>query len=355
MSSEFWLGALAGAAGLQLAGRAWQHAGELRDHSRFPPPGRLYDGMHLRVQGHGSPTVVFEAGLAASSISWGCIQDQVAAYTRTVSYDRLGLGWSLTPSRPRSLRAMSAELSSALAAAGIHGPLVLVAHSFGGCLARCFAAAHPARVAAAVLVDPMEQCEFFPLHHCLDRQLRRGALFARFGAELCECGLLRFALESALKHSARLSRLASHSMNSNRRGSELSVNLLAELRKLPPSTWDVIKSHWCRPNSLRTVADYLDLIPSLCATPLDNSALRSIPLWIISTGATPPARLAGHRRTTAISRQGRHILAADSGHWVQFDAPALLLDTIRRAVGAAVSAPTSSTSPGETHPACRSA
>lgn len=334
MSSEIWLSALAGVAGLHLAGRFYQCAGELRDQSSHPPPGRLYDGMHLRVQGEGHPTVLFEAGLAASSVSWGCIQEEVAAFTRAVAYDRLGLGWSHAPTRPRGLRSMSSELGGGLAAAGIHGPLVLVAHSFGGCLARYFAAAHPGRVAALVLVDPMEQCEFHPLTHCLDRQLRRGTLIAQFGAELCEWGLLRFALESALRHSARLSRLVSHSMNSNRRGSELSVKLLDELRKLPPSTWDVIKSHWCRPKSLRTVAEYFELMPKLCATPLDNSALRDLPLWVISTATTPAARLAGHRRTASLSSQGRHILAESSGHWVQLDAPGLLLDTIRDAVEA---------------------
>ncbi len=336
MSSEIWLSALAGVAGLHLAGRAYQNAGVLRDQSSHPPPGRMHDGMHLRVEGEGSPTVLFEAGLAASSISWSCIQQEVAAYTRSIAYDRLGLGWSHAPARPRSLCSMARELSEGLSAADIHGPLVLVAHSFGGCLARYFAAAHPGRVAALVLVDPMEQCEFHPLTHSLDRQLRRGSLLAQFGAELCEWGFLRFALESALKHSAKLSRLVSQSMNGNRRGSELSVKLLDEIRKLPPSTWGDIKSHWCCPKNLRVVAEYFDLMPKLCATPLDNSVLRDLPLWVISTGTTPAPRLAGHHRTAALSTRGRHILAERSGHWVQFDAPELLLDTIRQAVDSVI-------------------
>lgn len=332
MSSEIWISALAGVAGLHLAGRAYQHKGILRDQSSHPPPGRMHDGMHLRVEGEGHPTVLFEAGLAASSVSWSCIQDEVSSYTRTIAYDRLGLGWSHAPSRPRGLRTMASELAGGLHAAGVHGPLVLVAHSFGGCLARYFTAAHPGRVAALVLVDPMEQCEFHPLTHCLDRQLRRGTLLANFSAELCEWGLLRFALESALKHSAKLSRFVSQSMNENRRGSELSVKLLDELRKLPPSTWGAIKAHWCCPKNLRVVGEYLELMPRLCATPLDDSALRNLPLWVISTGTTPASRLVGHRRTASLSAHGRHILADRSGHWVQLDQPELLLNTIRQAV-----------------------
>jgi pimeloyl-ACP methyl ester carboxylesterase len=304
----------------------------LRDETSHPPPGRMVDGMHLRVEGEGSPTVLFEAGLAASSVSWGTIQEEVAAYTRTIAYDRLGLGWSHAPTRPRGLRSMTGELAGGLDAAGIGGPLVLVAHSFGGCLARYFTAAHRSRVAALVLVDPLEQCEFHPLPHCLDRQLRRGTLIANFGAELCEWGFLRFALEAALRHSAKLSRFVSQSMNESRRGSELSVKLLEELRKLPPSTWGAIKSHWCCPKNLRVVGEYLELMPKLCATPLDDSALRELPLWVISTGTTPAARLAGHERTAALSAQGRHILAERSGHWVQLDEPGLLLETIREAV-----------------------
>lgn len=339
MSPELWISALAAAVGLPLAGRAYQQLGLLRDRSAYPPPGRLHDGMHIHVQGHGAPTVVFEAGLAASSVSWTCIQQQVAGFARTVSYDRLGLGWSQPPQRPRSLRAMAAELHSGLDSAGVHGPIVLVAHSFGGCLARYFAAAHPGRVSALVLVDPMEQSEFHPLTHCLDRQLRRGSLIAQFGAELCEWGFLRFALEAALRHAAKLSRLVSQSMNANRRGSELSVKLLDELRKLPPSTWGVIKSHWCAPKNLRVLAEYFDLMPRLCATPLDNSVLRDLPLWVISTGTTPDVRLAGHRHTAAHSSQGRHLVAENSGHWVQLDQPQLLIDTIREAVEAATPVP----------------
>lgn len=332
MSPEIWLSAVAGAVGLPLAGRAYQQIGLLRDRSAYPPPGLMHNGMHIHVQGQGSPTVLFEAGLAASSVSWTCIQQQVASFARTVTYDRFGLGWSHPPQRPRSLRAMSSELAVGLSSAGVHGPVVLVAHSFGGCLARYFAAAHPGRVSALVLVDPMEQCEFHPLTHCLDRQLRRGTLIAQLGADLCEWGLLRFALEAALRHSAKLSRLVSQSMNANRRGSELSVKLLDELRKLPPSTWGVIKSHWCAPKNLRVLAEYFELMPRLCATPLDNSALRDLPLWVISTATTPAVRLGGHRRTAALSSLGRHLFADNSGHWVQLDQPQLLIDTIREAV-----------------------
>lgn len=113
MSAELWAGALAGIAGLHLAGRAYQASGAERDRRAYPPPGRMLDGMHICVSGEGSPTVLFEAGLGASSLSWTRLQQQVSRYTRTVSYDRLGLGWSDAPTRPRLMSALVGEIDRA--------------------------------------------------------------------------------------------------------------------------------------------------------------------------------------------------------------------------------------------------
>ena len=335
MSSEMWLSALAGFTGLHLAGRAYQAAGEKRDLRDYPPPGSMLNGMHIQVKGEGSPTVLFEAGLGASSVSWTCIEQKVSSYTRTVTYDRLGLGWSEAPTRPRLMPALVSEIAGGLDAAQVQEPMVIVGHSFGGYLARHFVAAHPHRVAALVLIDPLERGEFCPLSRNDEYQLRRGALLAQWGAALCDCGFIRLALEAVLKGSRILPRLMSRGVNNNGRGSEFTARLVGELGKLPPSTWPVIKAHWSVPKNLSVMADYFDALPSICTHPPDDSALRNLPLWVISTRTTPAARLAGHQRTARLSSRGQHVLADGAGHWVHLDEPALLLDIIHQAVESA--------------------
>src|SRR5947199_10871797 len=56
-----------------VCGAVYQIIGTLRDRRRFVPPGRLvrFDKrrMHIHVIGEGTPTVVFESGMGASSLS----------------------------------------------------------------------------------------------------------------------------------------------------------------------------------------------------------------------------------------------------------------------------------------------
>jgi hypothetical protein len=119
------LAALGTAALLALAGAIYQRAGHARDARRFPPLGRLIDiggtSLHVYNIGEGSPPVVFEAGIAATSLSWQLVQPEIAKLTQTASYDRAGLGWSgcgRSVAGPDGLR-RNAE------------PPILVAHSYG--------------------------------------------------------------------------------------------------------------------------------------------------------------------------------------------------------------------------------
>ena len=71
-------------------------------------------------------------------------------------YDRAGYGWSDPGPMPRTAEQIAAELH-ALLEASQHRRIVLVAHSFGGYVARIYAGKYGQTLGGLVLVDPTEQ------------------------------------------------------------------------------------------------------------------------------------------------------------------------------------------------------
>ncbi|HEY1295755.1 MAG TPA: serine hydrolase [Chloroflexota bacterium] len=116
-------------------GAGYEQVSAARDAAAFLAPGRLVDvgghQLHVLCMGQGSPTVLFESGLANMSADWANIQPQVAASTRACAYDRAGIGWSGDGPQPRDPRRIAHELHTLLGNAGVPGPYVLVGQSFG--------------------------------------------------------------------------------------------------------------------------------------------------------------------------------------------------------------------------------
>jgi pimeloyl-ACP methyl ester carboxylesterase len=112
---------------------------------------------------------------------------------------------------------------------------------------------------------------------------------------------------------------------SSGQGAAVPDRLVGEVRKLPPELWPVMKAHWCQPRCFDNLAEYLARLPASCSQALDNGPLHDLPLVVISAGKTAPAVIEAHRATAALSSRGRHILAEDSGHWVQLDRPDLVV------------------------------
>jgi pimeloyl-ACP methyl ester carboxylesterase len=110
--------------------------------------------MYYECRGHGTPTVVLDAGSPDTSSAWRYVQPEIARRTRVCAYDRAGLGRSAPPPPgKRTPLTQVHELHALLAAARVSGPYVVVGHSWGGFLARLFAWAYPHQTAGAVLVD----------------------------------------------------------------------------------------------------------------------------------------------------------------------------------------------------------
>jgi pimeloyl-ACP methyl ester carboxylesterase len=49
---------------------------------------------------------------------------------------------------------------------------------------------------------------------------------------------------------------------------------------------------------------------------------------VISSGNQPQDQLEAHRKLAESSNGGRHIIAARSAHWVQFDEPELIIAAV---------------------------
>jgi len=113
--------------------------------------------LQLLIGGQGSPAVIFEGGFGTGIASWSMVQKNVAAFARTVSYDRAGLGQSDPGPKPRSAKQIATELHAALQKSGIQPPYVMVGHSFGGIYVRVFADMYPKEVVGIVLLDPSQE------------------------------------------------------------------------------------------------------------------------------------------------------------------------------------------------------
>lgn len=128
------------------------------------PPGRLVDigGRRLHIHCRGPiaparPTIVLEAGLGESSLTWAGVAPALAERHRVCAYDRAGQGWSDPRSGEHSAAATVADLHTLLNAAGEPGPYLLVGHSLGGLYARLFAQRYPDEVAGLALLDPSHE------------------------------------------------------------------------------------------------------------------------------------------------------------------------------------------------------
>ena len=116
--------------------------------------------LEARMKGTGNPTVVFETGFTGGIPLYWKLQDRIAEHTRTLLYERAGLGRSDPGPQPRTAEQMARDLHSLLAALDIRPPVVLVGHSAGGLFMRVFAHDYPDDVAAMVFIDPASEASY---------------------------------------------------------------------------------------------------------------------------------------------------------------------------------------------------
>jgi len=229
--------------------------------------------LRLRCGGErrdGAPLVVLEAGAFNTSDTWRHVHGPIAGFARACAHDRPGRGESGPAPAGLDPRGYVTLLAAALRTAGEAPPYVLVGHSMGGLVAQLYAVERPAEVAAVVLVDS--------------------------------------------SHPGQIPRLAG-------------LPRLAPPPAPPPAP---------APEAVPFVAftEALGPTPPRLAVPL---AVLSRSHWV-KDGEGDDARAWMARwhelqgELAAMSADARHVVAPGSGHYVQNDAPALVVDEVRRMV-----------------------
>ena len=320
-----WLVAIA-------AGLTYQWVGIRRDATRFPAPGRLIDvarqRLHVFEMGEGTPPVVLEAGISATCVNWRGVQTEIAKFTRALAYDRAGLGWSDPARTPRTAPQMVEELHAMLREAAIPPPYILVGHSFGGLMVRLYACRYPNEVAGLVLVDPLRPGEWSPITAEQKRMLTGGAFLSHWGGLLARFGVVRFTLARVGQGSSTLPRFIGRATSSGA-GLAMMERMIGEVRKMPQELWPAIQSHWCHSKSFASMGRHLTSLPASVAC-LDGTAPLNIPVTLIAGAQSrtqwPADELA------SVSSDMTYLVAQNSGHWVQLDEPALVVDAVRELV-----------------------
>jgi pimeloyl-ACP methyl ester carboxylesterase len=327
------------AAALITAGIVYQSLGGYFDRKRYAREGRWIDiggrrRLYFVEKGSGYPTVLFEAGIAATNLNWFHIQEPVSRFAATFSYDRGGLGWSSPCRTARTPSNIAAELHQLLERATIKPPYILVGHSFGGLVMRRFALNYPEEVISVVLVDPMRCEEWPPLNPGRQSEIDRGKKLFRIAIPAARIGLARLAVTSLFLRSGRTAkRLAGAAGNG---GQHVLDRIKDEVGKMPREVWPIIAAHWSRPGNFAGMRSHVEAVPDIVREMQNAAPIQDIPVLVLTPGKSTPLSDECLRR---IGNNVRQVIAPASAHWIHLDQPDLVIDSIRKMTMAAAAEP----------------
>jgi pimeloyl-ACP methyl ester carboxylesterase len=116
--------------------------------------------QYVVAQGKGEPTIVFLTGKGRPQTDFKKVYERLEETNRIFSYDRSGIGQSELIRNDRTIDTMAFELHALLVKERIKPPYILVGHSLGGSIARCFVNMYPDMVSGMVFLDPAHEEEF---------------------------------------------------------------------------------------------------------------------------------------------------------------------------------------------------
>ncbi len=274
------------------------------------------------------PSVIFESGIGATSQNWVRVQELVSEFAHTVSYDRMGLGWSTPAVSERIPSKVVEELRAMLQAAGVAPPYLLVGHSFGGLVVRYFAAEYPDEVVGAVLVDAMRTDEWPPVDESQRRLLDRGVQLTQWGVPIAYSGLARLTTMSFFRRSGKFTSLFTRATG----GHSVLERLTSELNKIPTAVWPIVAAHWSNPAFFRGMTAHIQGVPGTVTEMLNATPIVGVPVVLLTPGHPKAISDADLQK---IGPGAKQLIAEKSGHWLHLDEPELVVEQIREMLTAA--------------------
>lgn len=276
-------------------------------------------GHHLNLYciGSGTPTVLFESGLADWGFSWSLVQAQIATLTRACVYDRAGLGYSDAAYRASTSSNMVDDLHHLLHAAHLAPPYLLVGHSLGGLNVRLYADRFRDEIAGMVLVDPTHEDGIRRIDAQQNNRETR-----RYAAEIVHA--------KACLHRSRAKKVDAQSAERFRRdciepddphyGAQLNAARVqvARLQSYQQAQLSEI-TNYANGNSfaeLRAARRWYGALPLMVLT-----ASRTVE-------AIGPEWLRLHQELAWLSRFGVQSTVADSDHYIQLDQPQAVITAV---------------------------
>lgn len=220
--------------------------------------------------GQGQPVIIFLNGYALDlHRNWEKVLPEVEKLGTVLAYNRFGDGESDKAQTPQTGLAVIATLRQLLQAKELKPPYILVGHSIGGVYANLYARKHPQEVAGVVLVDATHPDQ-------VERWRGHTGIVQRF-------------------------------------------------------TWSTMQALSSKNAGIKFFDENAREIKEAGPFP-------DIPLTVITAGIAPPTLLtssevteihrSNQRELTALSPQGKQIIAEKSGHLIPMDQPELVIQAI---------------------------
>lgn len=301
----------------------------------YTAPSQLVDvgqgrRMNIYCKGSGTPAVILDAGMGGDTTSWAMVHPLIAAKTKTCAYDRAGLGFSDGSSRPSTVGNIALDLHALLKAANVPPPYVLVGHSAAGMNIRVFADRYPDEVVGMVAVDVSHE----------DQSSRSWEIEAPGQQEKWDAYLQDS--ETCVEHAKK----------GLVKGTPEYKKCIADIGVRDPRFSDAINDaqermavtvHWQAAVSSERRAVFYASADETRAT---RKSFGSIPIIALTHSPYPKGKdetqelrnartllwETMHNEIAAMSTRGINIIVPNTGHYIQFDKPQVVVDAVSQAL-----------------------